>query len=157
LSNIGEESENKSASVENSSSAAESASLPSRSETPHQISGDGKTPTHKRKCTRNNQGPASAVASVLEKFLDSTKPQEPNLDPIHHFFVSMEETFKTFPPDTQVKGQETIFHVITAAKQSLLQRGQTSTRGNCSYGLEQCYDPSFVNQHDGCDYIYKAQ
>jgi hypothetical protein len=95
LSNIGEESENETASIANSSSAAESASLPSRSETPHQISGDGKPPTRKRKCKRNIQGPASAVASVLEKFLDSTKPQEPKPDPIHHL------TFKTFPPDIQ--------------------------------------------------------
>jgi hypothetical protein len=104
-----------------------------------------------------NQGPASAVASVLEKFLDSTKPQEPKLDPIHHFYISTEEPFKTVPPNIQVEVEENFFHIITAAKWSLLQRGQMSTRANCSYGLEQCYDPSFVNQHDGCDYIYKAQ
>jgi hypothetical protein len=53
LSNIVEESENEAASVAHSSLAAESASFSSRSETPHQISGDGKKLQHVKENARD--------------------------------------------------------------------------------------------------------
>jgi hypothetical protein len=119
LSNIGKESENKTVSVAHSSSAVEDTSLSSRSE--NTSPSQWRRKYIKKICLRTNQGPASAADSVLEKFLDSSKTQEPKLDPIHNFFMSMEESFKAFLPDIQVEAEEKIFQIITAAKRSLLQ------------------------------------
>jgi hypothetical protein len=56
-----------------------------------------------------------------------------------------------------VEAEEKIFQIITAAKRSLLQWGQTSTKVNYSYKLEQSFNPSCVNQQGGSHYIHTAQ
>jgi hypothetical protein len=72
--------------MSNLSSSEKDNSLSSKSETPHQVSEEGKIQVCTKKCVRGSQDLASTVVNVLETFFDSTKYKERKANPVEECF-----------------------------------------------------------------------
>ncbi|KAH1028438.1 hypothetical protein HUJ05_001791 [Dendroctonus ponderosae] len=83
----------------------------------------GTTPTslpNKKKKRTPNMQPHS-VASVLEKYLETTTATASTNNCLKHFFNAMYETAQAFPPGLQIQVKSKIFGIIQEAELSCLQ------------------------------------
>lgn len=78
------------------------------------------TPTSapKRKKVQPKNTQPSSVASVLEKYLQTTTATNSGGNSLKQFFNAMSETAQSFPPELQIEVKAKIFNIIQDKKQS---------------------------------------
>ncbi|KAJ8977809.1 hypothetical protein NQ317_000066 [Molorchus minor] len=72
----------------------------------------------------------SSVASVLEKYLQTTTATNSGGNSLKQFFIAMPETAQSFPPELQIEVKSKIFRIIQEAELKCLQPRNSMQFGN---------------------------